>query len=127
MYRRLLHTYGVATFDRLGVAASEVITEWPILISSPREAVQSLAAIEAMTGRRCYGNIGDLPRQWFDDHELLEAVSRGLHAQLFNYRNSWNSSHHSQGSWIDRRRFRRQERQAQQHLDQSDYGELPGI
>lgn len=124
LYRRLLHTYGVASFDQLGVAGSEVVTDWPILISSPREAVESLGAIEAMTGRGWYMNIGDLPRQWFDDHEFLDVASAGLHAHLLNYRRGWTNWHGSRETRMGRYLFKRKA-QAVKKNQATDYGELP--
>lgn len=81
-YRVLLHSFGVASFpDPLDIVRNHtgIITDWPILISTPETAVASLNAMEAIAGRSA-GEIGRLPRSLFTDPDrLLDAGEEVRH------------------------------------------------
>jgi hypothetical protein len=125
LYRRLLHTYGVASFDELGLVSSEAHTDWPILLSCPRDAVESLAAVEGMTGRGRYLRVGELPRRWFDDPEFLEAASADLYTHLVAYRQRWTNLRESQRDWFGRHLFNRKMRMIAKQSGPTHYGKLP--
>lgn len=80
-YRRLLHTFGVASYiDPTNFVEnySGIVTEdWPFLIDHPHSAVESLTALETLAGEPCTSSIGRLPRQLFNDPTTL--IQAGNH------------------------------------------------
>jgi hypothetical protein len=109
-YRVLLHSFGVASFpDPLNIVRNHtgIITDWPILISTPEAAVTSLDAMEAIAGCTVE-EIGRLPRSLFTDPNRLlnagEEVRRRLDALATSILETA-SSDRQRGGWF--RRFSR--------------------
>lgn len=86
-YRWLLHTFGVAAFDDLGLSVNYrgVQTDWPILLKSPESALESLAAVEGLVGRRYAGSVGQLPRSWLDSPQFLHRAAARLAGRLEHF------------------------------------------
>lgn len=96
-YRQLLHVFGVASFLEPLFGSSivdphQVRTQWPMLICDPESAVESLRAVEALTGSRYDGTVGRLPREWFDDPAQLQHHSDRLHTVIGEFTTADESS-----------------------------------
>ena len=85
-YRRLLQTFGIASFSDTGpMAAFGISTRWPILIRDPESAVNSLAAAERLTGGPTAVTVGQIPRSWFTSAERLDEAAQDLDAALTRF------------------------------------------
>lgn len=94
-YRTLLHAFGVASYiDPTNFAEnySGIVTkDWPYLIDDPDSAVESLSALEALSGELYTSSIGRLPRHLFNDPDKLIGASNHLVQRLSSVESDFDS------------------------------------
>ena len=91
-FRTLLHCYGVASYpdpSETYLSEDRIVSEWPFLINSAESAVRSLAVLEQTVGSRFLDSIGRLPRELFDDPDVLLDAGRRSRKALERTRR-WN-------------------------------------